>query len=119
GLSFKPNIDDMRESPAVEVVKLLSELPNITLVAAEPHTHALPPELQNRGIVFADALSAIDRADIVVLLVDHRQFGLIDPDALQDKKLVDTRGLWTWRKARKPDARIEGKKSRTQPALTI
>ncbi|TKB76727.1 MAG: UDP-N-acetyl-D-mannosamine dehydrogenase, partial [Mesorhizobium sp.] len=55
-------------------------------------------------------LSAIDKSDIVVLLVDHRQFNLVDPEALKDKKLVDTRGLWTWRKARKPDARIEGKK---------
>ncbi|TIU90777.1 MAG: UDP-N-acetyl-D-mannosamine dehydrogenase, partial [Mesorhizobium sp.] len=35
----------------------------------------------------------------------------VDPEALKDKKLIDTRGLWTWRKARKPDARIEGKKS--------
>jgi len=51
-------------------------------------------------------------ADIVVLAVDHRQFSLIDPEALRDKELVDTRGLWTWRKARKPDARIEGKKAR-------
>ena len=48
-----------------------------------------------------------------MLLVDHRQFNLIDPEALKDKKLVDTRGLWTWRKARKPDARIEGKHSKT------
>ena len=62
-----------------------------------------------------DALSAIDRADIVVLLVDHRQFGLIDPEALKDKKLIDTRGLWTWRKARRTDARIEGRNSLTRP----
>lgn len=112
GLSFKPNIDDMRESPAVEVVRLLSGLPDIKLVAAEPHAHALPRELQNRGIIFTDALSAIDQADIVVLLVDHRQFNLIDAQALRDKKLVDTRGLWTWRKGRKQDARIEGKRMR-------
>ncbi|WP_414649988.1 UDP-N-acetyl-D-mannosamine dehydrogenase [Devosia sp.] len=112
GLSFKPNIDDVRESPAVEVVKLLAEVPNIKLIAAEPHIGALPRELEGKGIVFTDALSAIDKADIVVLLVDHRQFGLIDPEALADKKLIDTRGLWTWRKAKKPDARIEGKKAR-------
>ena len=80
GLSFKPNIDDVRESPAVEVVKLLADLPNIRLVAAEPHIQALPRELDGKGIVFTDALSAIDKADIVVLLVDHRQFSLIDPD---------------------------------------
>lgn len=121
GLSFKPNIDDMRESPAVEVVELLSANPDIRLVAAEPHTRSLPPALQDKGIVFTDALTAIDEADIVVLLVDHRQFNFIDSESLKDKKLVDTRGLWTWRKARRPDARIEGKKSNPadMPAVEI
>jgi UDP-N-acetyl-D-mannosaminuronic acid dehydrogenase len=112
GLSFKPNIDDLRESPAVEVVKLLADIPNLRLLAAEPHTTALPHELEGLGIRFTDALTAIDKADIVVLLVDHRQFALIDSEALGDKKLVDTRGLWTWRKARRPDARIAGPRSR-------
>lgn len=112
GLSFKANIDDVRESPAVEVVKALAEVPNIKLIAAEPHISALPEELHGKGIIFTDALSAIDRADIVVLLVDHRQLGLIDPKALEDKKLVDTRGLWTWKKSQRPDARIEGRKAR-------
>jgi len=111
GLSFKPNIDDLRESPAVEVVKLLTEIPGLKVIAAEPHTRGLPHELEGLGIQFTDALSAIDQADIVVLLVDHRHFNFIDPEALKDKRLVDTRGLWTWRKARKPDARIAGPKS--------
>lgn len=115
GLAFKPNIDDLRESPAVEVVELLSRVPNLRIVAAEPNARGLPPQLEGKGILFTDALSAIDQADIVVLLVDHRQFNLIDPEALKDKKLVDTRGLWTWRKARKPDARIEGRRHAGTP----
>ena len=49
-----------------------------------------------------------------MLFVDHRQFILIDPEALKDKKLVDTRGLSSWRKGRKPDSRIVGALSRAQ-----
>jgi UDP-N-acetyl-D-mannosaminuronic acid dehydrogenase len=122
GLSFKPNIDDLRESPAVEVVKLLAERGIADVVAAEPHVHALPRELDGLGIEFTDALSAIDRADIVVLLVDHRQFSLIDATALKDKTLIDTRGLWTWRKLQKAEARIDGKhhgKLATHPAFRV
>jgi UDP-N-acetyl-D-mannosaminuronic acid dehydrogenase len=107
GLSFKPDIDDMRESPAVEVVRLLAEMPDLSIIVAEPNARSLPHELEGTGVVMMDALSAIDRADIVVLLVDHRQFKLIDAEALKSKALVDTRGLWTWRKARKPDARMQ------------
>ena len=107
GLSFKPDIDDMRESPAVEIVKLLAEKPDLTVIVAEPNAKTLPHELEGKGIVMMDALSAIDCADIVVLLVDHRQFKLIDAEALESKVLIDTRGLWTWRKARKTDMRMQ------------
>jgi UDP-N-acetyl-D-mannosaminuronic acid dehydrogenase len=106
GLSFKPNIDDMRESPAVEVVQLLHEAGVKNIIASEPHTDSLPASLKGLGIEFRDALTAIDKADIVVLLVDHRHFNFVDPEALKDKKLIDTRGLWTWRKSRKSDARL-------------
>lgn len=115
GLSFKPDIDDMRESPAVDVVRLLSGLPDVHILAVEPHAKSLPRDLQGLGVELTDALTAIDKADIVVLLVDHRHFNLIDPEALKDKKLVDTRGLWTWRKARRTDARIEGRISLARP----
>lgn len=107
GLSFKPNIDDLRESPAVEVVKLLAEERVGRIIACEPHVRDLPVDLVNLNVEFADALTAIDKADVVVLLVDHRQFGLIDPDALHGKRLIDTRGLWTWRKVPKYGVRVQ------------
>ncbi len=100
GLSFKPNIDDLRESPAVEIAKLLAEEDVGHIIACEPNVSMLPRELADLGVEFRDALTAIDRADLVLLLVDHRQFRLIDPDALSGKLLVDTRGLWTWRNHR-------------------
>lgn len=107
GLSFKPNIDDLRESPAVEVVNLLADTDAFDLLLVEPHITALPADLARRGLALTDALNAIERADIVLLLVDHRQFGLIDLTALEGKALVDTRGFWTWKRAPKSAATLK------------
>ncbi len=98
GLAFKPNVDDIRESPAIEIVRSLADKKVGQIFASEPHIDKLPATLEGRGIQFRDALTAIDQADIIVLLVDHRQYHLIDRDALRGKQLVDTRGLWSWRK---------------------
>lgn len=95
GLAFKANIDDLRESPAVEIVTSLAERNVGRIFASEPNIDRLPDSMAHLGVEFLDPLSAIDAADIVVLLVDHRQFAMIDASALGSRKLVDTRGLWS------------------------
>lgn len=95
GLAFKPNIDDLRESPAMEIVEQLADSGCGRIIACEPHLNSTPSDLTARGVEMMDALGAIDLADIVVLLVDHRQFSMINPAALGEKKVIDTRGLWT------------------------
>ncbi len=95
GLSFKPNIDDLRESPAMEIVEQLADAKCGHIIACEPHLKSAPSNLLDRGVETMDALGAIDAADIIVLLVDHRQFSMINPTALDEKILIDTRGLWT------------------------
>ncbi|HEY0485762.1 MAG TPA: UDP-N-acetyl-D-mannosamine dehydrogenase [Mycobacteriales bacterium] len=96
GLAFKPNIDDLRESPALEIVELLSEaLPDLTLDAVEPHVDKLPERLASRpNVVLTPAAEAVEAADIVVLLVDHDAFRELDRGMLAGKALVDTRGFW-------------------------
>ncbi len=88
GLSFKADVDDLRQSPAVDIVRRLrAELDGEVLVV-EPHL-AEHPEFE---LVSVDA--ALERANIVLVLVDHRAFKRIKREALNEKLLVDTRGLF-------------------------
>ena len=91
GLAFKANVDDLRESPAVEIATHLADA-GLKVLAVEPHVTALPKTLQGRAelVSLADALS---RATVVVLLVDHRAFAGLTLEQLKGKKLIDTRGM--------------------------
>lgn len=101
GLAFKPDIDDLRESPALDITqRLADDLPHCTVLAVEPHVAALPPALQDRANVrFAEILEAVTQADVVALLVDHQQFRKLPKGILDGKKIVDTKGLWRPAKA--------------------
>ena len=91
GLAFKANVDDLRESPAVEIAAHLADA-GLKVLAVEPHVTALPKALQGRAelVSLADALA---RASVVVLLVDHRAFAGLTLEQLKGKKLIDTRGM--------------------------
>lgn len=96
GLAFKPNIDDLRESPALNITKDLAEhVDHATVLAVEPNVNELPKSLQDlSNVEFAEYSDAIERADVVLLLVDHDEFKTIPATALKGKSVVDTKGLW-------------------------
>ncbi|WP_068675408.1 UDP-N-acetyl-D-mannosamine dehydrogenase [Oceanobacillus sp. Castelsardo] len=93
GLSFKANIDDLRESPAVDVVKGLATKFKDTVYVVEPYINELPVNLRDYNIQLCNTVEAINKADIVVLLVDHDYFKEIDGDILKDKFVIDTKGV--------------------------
>lgn len=88
GLSYKPDIDDMRESPALEVARRLRAL-DAELVLVEPHLHASPLE----GVPLMAAEPALRTADIAVILVAHRAFARLPRDLFTRPSVVDTVGL--------------------------
>jgi UDP-N-acetyl-D-mannosaminuronic acid dehydrogenase len=95
GITFKANVDDLRESPALRITTDLARYGIGRVLVAEPHVTALPSELEECGNVeLTDAAAAIDAADIIVLLVDHDAFRGVKRPALRGKAIFDTRGLW-------------------------
>jgi len=93
GLAFKPNIDDLRESPALAICEALSAEQGLEIVAVEPHIDTLPDRLQG-SVTLLDIRLALASADIVVLLVDHDAFQDAYTHCGPDVRVIDTRGLW-------------------------
>lgn len=96
GLSFKADIDDLRESPALNITKeIASRFPNQKILAVEPNIEKLPNDfnhLQNVELTPHD--KAIVAADILVVLVDHQEFREVNATQLKGKTVIDTKGLW-------------------------
>lgn len=95
GLAFKPDIDDLRESPALNIAaQLPTVLPGDTVLAVEPNVEEMPAKLEGTGIELVGLDEALERADIVLLLVDHKEFKELDRSRLEGKTVIDTRGTW-------------------------
>ena len=101
GLAYKPDVDDLRESPAAEVVHLLQKEGAI-VKAFEPFK---PEGLPNMDCV-PTLEAALKDAEVVVLLVNHTEFRTLTPEKLRTltpaKILVDTTNGWVgqnWEKA--------------------
>jgi len=95
GLAFKPDIDDLRESPALNIAQQVSSLCFEEVLLVEPNIDQIPKGFRP-GQQIVSVAKALNLADIVVLLVDHTQFKAIDLSLLSGKQIVDTRGIWTY-----------------------
>lgn len=94
GLAFKPDIDDLRESPSLEITLQIAEIHPGNVLAVEPNIERLPARLEG-AVILCDIDQALTTADVVVLLVDHTAFKKIPKNRLSSLKIIDTRGIWT------------------------
>ncbi|NQV55804.1 MAG: UDP-N-acetyl-D-mannosamine dehydrogenase [Rhodospirillales bacterium] len=95
GLAYKADIDDLRESPAIDVVAELAKLTSRQILIVEPHIDVLPTELEDIDqLKLSELAAALQEAGTVVLLTDHSAFKDIDATQLTGKKIFDTRGYW-------------------------
>lgn len=93
GLAFKADIDDLRESPALEIVNNLAATIKGELLVVEPYIEALPITLaSNNNVQLVTLEDALAKANIVVLLVNHKLFSDVDHSLLLGKVVIDTRG---------------------------
>lgn len=90
GVAFKPDIDDLRDSPALEITQRLIAAHEGKILVVEPNIEALPASLNGAELV--SMLDAAD-ADLHLLLVDHKYFRALKPNT--SSPIIDTRGIWT------------------------
>ncbi|WP_282498313.1 UDP-N-acetyl-D-mannosamine dehydrogenase [Pantoea stewartii] len=93
GLAFKPNIDDLRESPAMEVAHLIADWHQGRTWVTEPHIEQIPERLEAQATLVSTE-QALQQADILVMLVDHQAFRAIDAAHVTQQWVVDTKGVW-------------------------
>lgn len=95
GLAYKPDVDDLRESPALAVVAALTENRDGRIIVVEPNISELPPSLSDkRNVEMQELDEALESCDIVVVLVAHRPFLLVKRREIEKMVVIDTCGAW-------------------------
>ena len=101
GIAYKPNVDDVRESPAVEIMELLAER-GAEVAYSDPHVSVFPKMRDHQFDLASEDMTADNVAsfDAVILATDHDEFDY-ELIAAHATLIVDTRGRF-----REPDVKI-------------
>jgi UDP-N-acetyl-D-mannosaminuronic acid dehydrogenase len=90
GLTYKGNVDDIRESPAMEIMGNLQAEGNFEIRAFDPHVKS--------DIVYDRLEDAVNGSDLIVVLTDHNEFKELDWQKLKtmsNKQILDTKNIIT------------------------
>jgi UDP-N-acetyl-D-mannosaminuronic acid dehydrogenase len=92
GLAFKPDIDDLRESPALAITAKFASL-GCQVLAVEPHIDDLPALLRDTSVQLVSLTDAVAQADVICVLVKHSAFSGLRDSLPSSVYLVDVVGL--------------------------
>jgi UDP-N-acetyl-D-mannosaminuronic acid dehydrogenase len=91
GVTYKPNVDDIRESPILKLIELYKEDGDIEVLAADPH-------VKNKKGIENDVYKAAEKCDLLILGVNHSEFGTLDfcmiKSIMAEPNILDTRNFW-------------------------
>ena len=94
GLAFKANVDDLRESPALEIALHLAKQYGSRIKVVEPNLRELPHKFCEYGAQFLDIDKAVRTCEIAIILVDHDEFKMVPLAERRHLDVIDTRGIW-------------------------
>ena len=96
GLAFKADIDDLRESPALQIVEELAKRNIGEIIAVEPNINEdeMPKSITDLGVKLNTLESSLEKANIIIVLVDHKQFREADAGFFASKVVIDSRGIF-------------------------
>ncbi len=91
GATYKPNVDDMRESPIVELIELFEKDSEVSVNLYDPH-------IKEHKVLIDDLFKAAQNSDLIILGVNHKEFADLDFDKLKScmntPNIFDTRNFW-------------------------
>ncbi|MEC1259388.1 nucleotide sugar dehydrogenase [Bacillus swezeyi] len=88
GLTYKGNVDDIRESPAMEILNILKQQKKYEVRAYDPHV--------NQDFVYKNIQDVAENSDLILILSDHDEFKELDWSSLSGmstKQLLDTKNI--------------------------
>lgn len=94
GLAFKPDIDDLRESPALDIAQKVAAL-GCQVLAVEPNIKALPSKISFPNLILNELAESLTTADVICVLVKHKTFVMAIEDIRHHVCVIDAVGLFS------------------------
>ena len=94
GLTYKADVEDLRESPSLDIALELSKIFPDNLMVSDPILSKSQKSDLQKKMKLVDFEMGLKNADIIVLLTDHSVFKTISHNDIMQKIVIDTRGMW-------------------------